>query len=138
MNITSEYVKRPWVLCALAMILGLAVYIQALGYGFVYDDFPLIVDNEHLRDFSSLPELLIQEDAIDGYSRGYYRPLASLADFLIYQAFGPSSFAFHLINILFHMGAVALVFILALRLNPDCQECLFNMGLIRKLKGGSQ
>ena len=107
--------KRQWVLCALAVALGFAVYVQTLGYGFVYDDFPLIVDNELLRDFSNLPELFRLEDTIGDYGTGYYRPLVSVIDLIMYQGFGPQPFIFHLMSVFYHLVVVALVFVLIKR-----------------------
>jgi Tfp pilus assembly protein PilF len=115
MDIIAEYLRRPWVLCALALTLGFTAYIQALGYGFVYDDFPLIVDNALLRDFSNLPELLHMEDKIGDYDTGYYRPLVYFIDLLMYQAFGPRPFIFHLMSIFYHLIVVALAFLLIKR-----------------------
>lgn len=115
MPLIAEYARKPWVMCVLAVAVGFAVYAQATGFDFVYDDNPLIVENELLRDFSSLNQLLTMEDAIGGYSTGYYRPIVNIIDLLIYQAFGPRPAIFHLISIFYHMAAVALLFVLASR-----------------------
>jgi hypothetical protein len=67
-----------WTVAGLVALV-VAVYAPTLRYGFVWDDHEQVVDNPHIRDWSSLPELF-RHDVLQ-LSRGgearsnYYRPL---------------------------------------------------------------
>ena len=92
------------------------VYAQGLTHDFVYDDIPLIAENELIRSPANIPAMFFQEDMLDEFSTGYYRPLIPVMDALAYAAFGASPAWFHLLSIFYHMVAVVLVYFLALRI----------------------
>ncbi len=111
--------KRRWILPAAALLLCFLAYMQALGYEFVYDDVPLIVENPAIRDIRNIPSMFMEEDIVDEVKTGYYRPVIPLIDAINYQLWGASSAGFHLASVLYHLAAVGLVFFLSLRLLGD-------------------
>lgn len=100
------------------MVLALTflLYAQTLTFEFVYDDIPLVEQNQKLRHLSNIPSMLLEEDILDGVHAGYYRPLVPVVDTLVFQAAGARAWAYHLANVATHLLAVALVYFLALRL----------------------
>ena len=92
------------------------VYAQGLTHDLVYDDIPLIAENELIRSPANIPSMFFQEDMLDEFSTGYYRPLIPAMDALAYAVFGASPAWFHLLTIFYHMVAVVLVYFLALRI----------------------
>lgn len=102
---------------AAVALLAVALYLPTLGFGFVFDDEHLIVNNTFLRQPGS-PFLAFAHHFWYGtpFATGYYRPMvtASLALGGLLLGWGPAGF--HLINILLHAANAALVMALARRL----------------------
>ena len=112
---------------ALAVLLSIifAVYAQSLFHEFVYDDIPLIRDNQLIRSPANIPSMFFNEDLLDDFSTGYYRPVIPVIDTMAYMVAGASPAWFHLLSILYHLAATALVFFLALRLTGSQAGALF-------------
>ena len=99
---------------ALAGLVAVAVYANTLSHQFVYDDIYVIVKNPRLHDLANWLEIV----ASPWWPRGLYRPLTSLT-FAANWSLGPGApFGFHLVNVLLHAAATALVWVLAARLMP--------------------
>jgi hypothetical protein len=98
----------PYLLLALAVF---AAYANVYHNEFLLDDLPMIIQNEFLRDWNRLPDLLTNL-TITGAGRtgGFYRPLQLLCYFFIYQAFGLSTVAFHSLNVLLQAVNAGLVY----------------------------
>lgn len=93
--------------------LGLAIggaYYNAVGNGFVFDDYLLVVDNPLVRTSRSLWMLLSNPLSLG------YRPLRTFSYILDYRLGGMQPWGFHLSNLLYHWGTACLVFLTALRL----------------------
>ncbi len=88
-----------------------AVYANIYQNAFVWDDWNLIVYNDTLRHWSSLPAVLFKTTL-----GPFYRPLQALLYFLIYQTFGLSGAAFHGVNVLLQAANTCLVYRLGCRL----------------------
>jgi hypothetical protein len=90
----------PWPARGILCLAVLVSYASVRPNEFVFDDMHLIVGNTFLQHWSSLPRLLTSMSyAGYGIPGGFYRPLQMLIYFLIYQAFGLSSVAFHALSI---------------------------------------
>lgn len=102
----------------LALVLAVfAAYANVYGNSFLLDDMVLIVQNEFLRHWDKLPDLLTSLSlAGDGKTGGFYRPLQMLLFFFMYQAFGLSEAAFHGVNVILQAVAACLVYRLGSRL----------------------
>jgi protein O-mannosyl-transferase len=98
-------------------------YLNSLTNGFVYDDATQVLNNPYLRSFHHVSEILTGSawayiggaDAVTNY----YRPLMNLGYLLCFQAFGPSAFAFHCVNLGLHLAVVLLVFKVSERMFHD-------------------
>jgi len=113
--------KTVWLLI-LVVVVSILPYASAVGMGFIYDDRPQIENNPYLRlwpgfvrVFSSDVWSLTDVDS----DANYYRPLMWVAYNAIYSVFGATPWAFHVLNLLFHAGVTAVVFLLTLELWKD-------------------
>ena len=97
---------------ALAGLVAVAVYANTLSHQFVYDDLSVIVNNPRLHSLANWREIVTSP----WWHRGLYRPLASLTLAANWSLGAGDPFGFHLLNVLFHAGASALVCLLAARL----------------------
>jgi hypothetical protein len=92
--------KSPWPARIFLCLAVLVSYASVWPNEFVFDDMHLIVGNDFLRSWSSLPKLLTSMSyAGYGIPGGFYRPVQMLIFFLIYQAFGLSAIPFHALSI---------------------------------------
>lgn len=105
--------SRRWEGGAIVALVAIAVNLGAVGGGFVFDDVPNIVQNPWIRDLDHLGEIFSTHAAgfDGGLSTSYYRPLMHLFYLATYQAAGASPWAFHLVNLLLHAGATALLYL---------------------------
>ncbi|HEU0196405.1 MAG TPA: hypothetical protein VFQ88_04205 [Nevskiaceae bacterium] len=103
-----------WLLIALAVTA--AVYSLGLGGGFLFDDFPNIVDNPALRLHDlSLPDLA--NAALSSPSSEFKRPLSSITFALNeYFAGGLDPVGMKLTNIVIHLANGVLLYLLTLAL----------------------
>jgi tetratricopeptide (TPR) repeat protein len=99
-------------------------YWPAQGGDFIWDDVPLIVHNPALRSFDDLAHKLFSpfwstalDESREGKpARSYFRPLVTFSLILDYQLYGPNPRGFHLTNLLLHLAATLLVYVLARRM----------------------
>ncbi|MDD5173156.1 MAG: tetratricopeptide repeat protein [Patescibacteria group bacterium] len=100
------------------VLIGFILYAKTLSFNFVYlDDNRLILD---LRDFITNPANIIksfQEDVFISSPDAYYRPLLTVS--LIFNALiaGTSPALYHLTNIIIHILAGYLLFLVLMKLN---------------------
>ncbi len=101
--------------CALAFL----VFLPTLGYQFVYDDKPQILQNPAIHAWKYLPQYFTSHAWAELYPNvlgNYYRPLFLLWFRLNHAMFGLDPKGWHLTSILCHVAATCLVFALIARL----------------------
>jgi tetratricopeptide (TPR) repeat protein len=100
----------------LLITIGLAflVYSNALDNGFVYDDVDQVVNNFAIRDVSNFPRIFAEDVwSLTGEGRSnYYRPVMHSVYMLSHVVFGLDPWGFHLVNVMLHAAASALVFLI--------------------------
>lgn len=104
---------RELLLYVFLFVVGLVPYLNTLGFGFAYDDDQQIVTNPYMRSFHYLKQILTTPVWSFKYANiptNYYRPLMSLEYFVLYQAYGPLSYIYHLANVLLNATVVILLF----------------------------
>lgn len=99
-------------LAALAAM-TIAVYLNTLWNGFVYDDNDNILANPWIRDFSRIPEIFSKSSMeFMGLAANTYRPILHLAFNIEYHIFGTNPFGYHLVAVLLHtINALAVFFV---------------------------
>ncbi len=94
-------------------LVTVVAYGSSIRNGFVWDDFDIIVKNTVNRDLSNIPVLFHSADStLSGNQTAYYRPLARLTYLIDYQLFGLDAAGYHVENMLIHLAAVLLLFLL--------------------------
>ena len=102
--------SRSWLPAGCAAVLGILVYLNALDNPFVYDDFPLIVENASILDASNIRSVIV---------RDMTRPVVSLSYALDTWLWGPRPLGYHVTNLLLHTINVVLVFFVGLLASED-------------------
>lgn len=115
---TDRLQRRQARLATLAVALAAVLpYLHTLGHGFAYDDGVEVVDNAFIRGAEGVPLILTNPVwAGSGKGSSAYRPLTTLTYALNHAAGGLAPAGYHLVNLLLHAGASALVLALALAL----------------------
>ena len=109
---TSRFVdglrSRPWIWLLAAFVATAAAYAPGISGGFLFDDFPNIVDNEGIHVTTwSVPALF--NAALSSPSSEFKRPLASLSFAMNYVISGANPAGMKVTNIVIHLlnGLVA-------------------------------
>jgi hypothetical protein len=107
--------RRGWLILLTALIITILAYWPGLAGGWLFDDYPNIVDNPGVQpqhfDFPSLVRAALSSPASD-----FKRPLASLSFALNYLAAGLDPYWMKLTNLLIHSINGLLVFLVARQL----------------------
>ena len=107
------------------------VYMNSLAGKFLYDDWFQIERNPMIRSWSNVPALLVQHvwefiKPVDVTVTGvYYRPFFNIALLVNYQLFGLDVTGWHVVSLIFHLAATALVFYLALEWKFSKRAAIF-------------
>jgi len=101
---------RRLVACAVATLLAVLVYLNALHNLFVYDDHRVIVENAGIQELLDLKAILLHDVS---------RPMVNLSYAIDHAIWGPEPFGFHLTNLLLHALNVALLFQLSCGIVED-------------------
>ncbi|MEI6835370.1 MAG: tetratricopeptide repeat protein [Candidatus Falkowbacteria bacterium] len=104
--------KKIWPYLTL-IILGFLLYCQTLAFSYSYlDDNNLILDNQKILHEAGLAKIFTSDVFFYGAGNGfYYRPLLNVS-FLLDSLFGGTNpFFFHLTNLILHLIAACLVFL---------------------------
>ncbi len=113
------WLARRGVAEALVCALAFLAYLPTVGYQFVYDDKPQIIQNPAIHAWRYLPNYFTSHAWAELYPNvqgNYYRPLFLLWFRLNHALFGLDPRGWHLTSIVCHVAASCLVFALILRL----------------------
>jgi len=103
--------SAQWILSA-ALLFTLAVYWPGLTGGWLFDDYPNIVDNPGVQPHEvSVPSLM--RAALSSPASALKRPLASLSFAANYLVSGLDPYGWKLVNLIIHLLNGVLVFLLA-------------------------
>ena len=112
--------RQGWWLLLAALTVTLAVYWPGLSGGFLFDDYPNIVDNHGVQPQNASFSSLVGA-ALSSPSSEFKRPLASLSFAANYLASGIDPYWMKLTNLVIHLLNGLLVFLLAralLKISP--------------------
>jgi len=105
--------RRRLTACVLLVIcVVLAANLNALSAGFVWDDITIIVQNNLIKHWNTLPALFTQT-----FLASYYRPVVMLSFALEYAIWGLKPWGFHLTNVLLHAANSLLAFVILKRVS---------------------
>jgi len=112
--------RNNWVCFVIFAAIIFVLFGNALFNGFVYDDHYLIKDNDYIKSFSHLKEVLSSDVVVVtpiAKPSGYYRPVAMLFLMGMYKLWGLNTFGLHLMSLLIHLANTFLVFLIITRLS---------------------
>lgn len=122
--VPPENQSRRWRVSDGVLLIVLALcaflpYANTLFNAFVYDDNTQVLNNPYIQSFRHLREIFTTTVwsyvGVQGVTN-YYRPMMILGYLVCYQIFGPLAYGFHLVNVLLHMGAVCVLFLMSARM----------------------
>lgn len=103
--------SNGWALLALALLITTLVYAPGLSGGWLFDDYPNIVDNHGVQPaHGDIPSLI--GAALSSPASDFKRPLASLSFAANYLASGLDPYAMKATNLVIHLLNGLLVFLL--------------------------
>lgn len=98
------------------VIVGFITYFNALLNGFVWDDFPQIINNQYIHSLEYVYKIFsggtFSYGASAELSGSYYKPIMQTIFAIIYTIFGEKAFFFHLFQISIHIVNSILVYLL--------------------------
>jgi Flp pilus assembly protein TadD len=119
-----EQAGRPWLAAVLLVGATCAVYANAFGNAFVWDDLPLIVENPRIKSWHALPALFSSNLFAGGVLSSYYRPLQGFSYLVDYELWGLSPAGFHLTATALHAATAVLLYRLGVALLGDARAAL--------------
>ncbi|MBI5756812.1 MAG: tetratricopeptide repeat protein [Nitrospirae bacterium] len=103
-----------WKIFLIIAVISTAAYINSLQNSFHFDDQHYILENPYIRDLSNIPSFFISPK-YSSFEKGFtshYRPLLVTSYALNYAVGGLNPAGYHVVNLLFHVGAAFLVFLI--------------------------
>lgn len=98
------------------LLFVLAIYSNAYTNGFLLDDEFLLQKNRFIDDVQYFWRIFTSSSTMGaGGTDSFYRPMQTLAYFIVCQIFGLSEPAFHALNIILHFTNSCLIFFLAVK-----------------------
>ncbi len=127
---SAKPLSRNWIV---GLILGVTflAFSNSILNGFAYDDTTQILENQFIRDLRNLPKALVTEtwywrvqqdqdpNKQDKPSTPYYRPVFIVYLMFMWKLFGAAASGWHVFNLILHMLAVYLVFLVLERFTKD-------------------
>ena len=120
---TVPWYRNEVLLVGAILFLTTLVYLNSLSGQFLYDDWYQIERNPAIRSWSFLSSVFSQHvwefasTESTPVSGVYYRPVFNLALLINYQLFGLNVTGWHIVSLLFHLGATSALYLLGRRWN---------------------
>jgi len=116
MKLETKNIK--WFVLLVLVVTGFFVYLNSFSNKLFWDDDDLITNNVYIKDFSYLPKYF-SENIIAGAGQlsNYWRPLEVLSFAVDYHIFGLTPNGYHIVNLIWHILAAWLIFLLLYKLS---------------------
>ena len=101
----------------LLLVAGITVYAPALGGSLIWDDLYLVGENPFYKSPVFAFEVFRHFLFLDSFST-YYRPVQNLSYMVDYALWRGNPFGYHLTNVLLHVAAAFLLYLLLRRILP--------------------
>lgn len=101
-RILKQTLERSWIILILGLVLTVTIYVPGLSGGWLFDDFPNIVDNPGVHaERWTIPALF--NAALSSPASDFKRPLAALSFAINYLVSGSDPSAMKLTNLVIHL-----------------------------------
>jgi hypothetical protein len=104
--------KKSIAIIILILIVALP-YLPTLKYGFLFDDYHLVIRNENLSSLNDLKHYFIETHHWQKGHANYYRPMMYSSLMLNHLISGKNAWSYHLFNIIINLLVSLLVFFIA-------------------------
>src|SRR3954468_3716921 len=111
----AAFCSRTWVRCIFLALLGFAAHFPSLQGQLIWDDQYLAHENPFIKSPLLILESFRHHLFLDSYS-AHYRPVQNISYIFDYAIWNTDPYGFHLSNILWHIGAGVLLYLLLTRL----------------------
>ena len=127
---TTMTVPRNWVV-GLILVVTFLAFSNSLSNGFAYDDTTQILGNQFIRELNNIPKALVTEtwfwrveqdqdpNKQEKPTTPYYRPVFIIYLMLMWKLFGASASGWHVFNLILHLLASYLAFLVLERITKD-------------------
>ena len=102
------------------MLMIILFYSYTTTFGFVWDDFDLIVDNPYLRNSFSPLQIFssgLWDHSLTGFHYMYYRPITNLVTVFEYKFFGLFAGGYHMVSLCLHLISLQLLWKISRKLS---------------------
>lgn len=101
------------ILILIITLAGLAVYANSFSGDFIWDDYPLVLNNYLIQSWHNLPQIFTSDlYKVSWGKTNFYRPLVSLSFVWDYWFWGKFTFGYHLTNVALHLLNAFLAFLI--------------------------
>lgn len=111
------YSQREWLRLTLLIICGLIARFPAIGGQLIWDDDYLVKDNPFIRSPLLILESFRHYLFLDSFST-HYRPVQNISYCIDYSIWGGDPIGYHVSNLIWHLAASILVYLLLRRILP--------------------
>jgi len=119
-------------------LLGMLLYVNTLGHGFVLDDKIVITENQFTKQGVSGIKDIFTHDSMTGFfgkdknlvAGGRYRPLSMAVHALEWELFGERPLVYHFINVLCYAFTGILLFFVLLQFFPNGEKSIYGLAFI--------
>ncbi len=119
-------------------LLGMLLYVNTLGHGFVLDDKIVITENQFTKQGVSGIKHIFTHDSMTGFfgkdknlvAGGRYRPLSMAVHALEWELFGERPLVYHFINVLCYAFTGILLFFVLLQFFPNSEKSIYGLAFI--------
>ena len=102
------------------LLIALILYANSFSGEFIWDDYPLILNNPLIQSWSNLPKIFTSDlYHSTGGRTNFYRPLVSVSFMWDYFLWGKFTFGYHLTNVVLHLLNAILFFLIISRLTHN-------------------
>lgn len=115
-----------WTIGIVFFALGFSLYGNILKSPFIWDDQILIVNNIIIQDWKNLPQYFSQYLFSGAGAEGdYWRPLQTISFSFDYSLGGLNPFVYHMVNVLWHILASVLAYMLFFKIFKNKPAAFF-------------
>src|ERR1019366_6397189 len=137
MKMAVEILLKRRLPCLVLGIATLAVWVQTVGFDFVWDDDFFIRDLPSIRSLRHVPEMFYRLDAQSALPEGFvlFRPIRTAHYALLYLLGGsasPQPWIYHLANVLWHGGTAMMLFAVLTLLLPQLKTTVTEAAALRR------
>ena len=113
-------IKTSWAIPALFLAVGFLVFSSGLNNPFMGDDSIQIVNNPTVHSIKNIGSFFVGGSGYSGNPNKpltgvFYRPIMTTTFSVIYSVFGPNPLPFHLLQLLLHIAAAYLCYLILKR-----------------------